>query len=523
MVVFTNNNRALVWEVSPGEIIVEMPASPPVVKRFLKGSAHINGLVSTATSKVSNTQLELDDASEWPIGGGKFILQQNRELQTHILTDTEDEVVTDTFGTRLDKNETFTFTGKSGNILEGITPDLPDTSALHEANILTATRDSSGEVLVTTTAAHEFVVGDVVRVQNTVSPLATTGLRVDVALADTATQVAVKAAARIAGEVDFGASQVLTQVTVTNSNVGIAADAADVDSGAGILVTQDGTAGLPEITQFTVSSGATYDVLGNGLRWEMSAANDVTRYHVWFNVVDGVNTQVNAGLDDTVNGTFVITEVPTTTTFKYISAGETGTASGGVSRVERYGMSDAGSLAYLTTANLNTGIFGPNIWDTDAAFVLSSLTTTSQEEIKAGNNVRALEIASPNNIPDEEGFVVFGFGTEFEEGPIRYLFKPTDASIQLDPAYVFQNNHSVGEQITVIRRRGAHVISSTGKEYAPYITDPAVARTVLQELLTQTKSVGIFIDFLIRFPEQLYATLDVYGSGSEALQPITSS
>jgi hypothetical protein len=63
-------------------------------------------------------------------------------------------------------------------------------------------------------------------------------------------------------------------------------------------------------------------------------------------------------------------------------------------------------------------------------------------------------------------------------------------------------------------------MSGTGKEYGAYITDPGVAREILQELIREVKSVGIFVEFLIRFPEQLYNTLDVYRSDSSILWPI---
>jgi hypothetical protein len=47
------------------------------------------------------------------------------------------------------------------------------------------------------------------------------------------------------------------------------------------------------------------------------------------------------------------------------------------------------------------------------------------------------------------------------------------------------------------------------------VTDTAIAREILQELILEVKSVGIFVEFLIRFPEQLYATIDVYRSGED--------
>jgi hypothetical protein len=183
-------------------------------------------------------------------------------------------------------------------------------------------------------------------------------------------------------------------------------------------------------------------------------------------------------------------------------------------------MSNDGSIAYLTSAQLDTGILGPYTWDLNAAFVLSSLTSTIQSEIKAGNNVRTMQIAAPNNLANEESFAIFDFGTEFQEGPVRILYKPTANSIQLDPAYVFKQNHEVGSSVTVIRKRGAIVMSGIGKEYSAYITDPGVVREILQDLMRQVKSVGIFIEFLVRFPQQLYSTLDVYRSDSEILYPI---
>lgn len=393
IVVYTNNSRSVVWEVTPGEIIVEMPATPPVVKRSLIGSAHINGTVELVTDRTSDTSLELEDATEWPVGGD-FILRERDEIQTHILTGSEDTVITKQFDTRFDTLQRYSYTSKTGNTLNGITPDLPALADLFEVTISTAVR-TTDVVTITTLTAHGFHVGEGVRVQN---------------------------------------------------------------------VTPD--------------------------------------------------------TDSTINGSFVITSVPTPTSFTYHSFGVAASSSGGVARVERIGMANSGSLAYLTRATINSGIYGPYMWDPNAAYVISSLTTHLQTEIKAGNNVRTIQIDTVNPIPNAEGLIIFDFGTEREEGPVRYLYKPTTASMQVDPAYVFNFNHDVGSSITVIRRRGAHVMSGLGKEYPAYITDPAVARQTLQDLMRQVKSVGIFIEFLVRYPNQLYTKLDVYRSGSDVLWPI---
>jgi hypothetical protein len=393
IVVYTNNSRSVVWEVTPGEIIVEMPATPPVVKRSLIGSAHLNGIVGSVENRSSSTSLDLLDASEWPMGGN-FILKEEDEIQTHILTDTEDTVLIKQFNTRFDVNQKYSYTSKAGNTLNGITPDLPDLSDIYEATIASVSR-TLDTVTITTSAPHGFYTGENVRIQN-VAP-------------DT---------------------------------------------------------------------------------------------------------------DNTLNGTFVILSTPTATSFIYHSFGAAAATSGGVARVERIGMSNEGSLVYLTNATVNSGIYGPYMWDPNAAYVISSMTTHLQTEIKAGNNVRTIEIDSVNNIANAEALIVFDFGTEREEGPVRTLYKPTNSTMQIDPSYVFNFNHDIDSSITVIRRRGAHVMSGLGSEYPAYITDPAVARFALEELMRQVKSVGIFIDFLVRYPNQLYSQLDVYRSGSTDLWPI---
>ena len=391
LVIYNNDSRSVVWEVSPGQIIVEMPASPPVVKRSLAGSAHVNGFVERVVNRLSATSLEINDATDWPLNGGQFVIQELQEIKTHVLTISENVVLSKDFNSRFNKQQIYSYTSKTGDILNGVTPDLPEVAALFEANIVTATRVGTTVTVVTATP-HGFAIGEGVRIQNTIA-------------------------------------------------------------------------------------------------------------------------------DATMNGTFVITSI-SPTSFTYSSAGLAGVNTGGVCRTERIGMSNDGSIAYLTSAQLDTGTLGPYIWSLTAPFVLSSLTSTIQAEIKAGNIVRTIQIASPNNIADEESFAIFDFGTEFQEGPVRILYKPTVNSLQLDPAYVFKQNHDIGSSVTIIRKRGAIVMSGIGAEYSAYITDPGVAREILQNLMREVKSVGIFIEFLVRFPQQLYSTLDVYRSDSETLYPI---
>jgi hypothetical protein len=398
-VAYKNKRRALSWEVKPGEIIVEMPTSPPVVRRSLSGSMHINGLEGLMTGRVGDTQLILEDASSWPTAGS-FVIEPKNEIQTKIVTISENTTTTKIVSGRLiGFEQKYTYSGKSGNTLLNVSPNLPAQAQLNEFNVVSVARDANNIITVNTATNHNFLVGE---------------------------------------------SAIISGTTPT---------------------------------------------------------------------VD-VNPALN--LDISVNGTWVITEIVSGTSFKAKCFGDEGTATGGTVRVERIGMAASESKVILTDsidAEI-TGIKGPYIWDLSAPFVLSSYTGPLAQEIKAGQILKTIDLGT-NNLQPEGGNLIFDYGTEKQEGPVKYLFKPSDNTITIDPAYVFQYDHDLNSAVTAIRRKGPHQLRGDGSEYAPYITDPSVAREILQDLILQVKSVGIFVEFLVRYPEQLYATIDVYRSGQD--------
>lgn len=521
-VAYTNGRRAMTWETSPGEIVVEMPTSPPVVKRSLQGSWHINGVFSNMSNRDSDTALTIQDATGFP-EFGSFVLEQVEEYMLHWLTSTEDVTASFKNNTRLQyANSKYEYASRvvlttTGDIVEG---------SNQITNLASVVGISIG---------NDLIMDGVPGYSKVISVIGNT---VTVSFPATATQVG--------GQVKFMGNQ-LTGITPNlptlaslnefvlsslsrTSNIatgttavphGYQADEFVIISGcSGIPITTttgDTVIGTNQLTNLATVSGVAPGMLVSmsgvpaGTTVTDLVGNTATLSN---NATLSQTTQPVTFLED-LNGTQQILTV-TSTTFTFQKLGSDGTpAVPGSSRVERVGISNTGSKIIVMDAvrDTTTRITGSYVWDLAAPFVLSSNQAYIVEEIKAGKIVRLLNTTTDSDVVSTGGFLIFDYGLNTQEGPVRYLYKPTGNTIAIDPSYVFQKNHEAGSAIVAIRTKGPHTMSTRATEYPPYITNPSEARFILEDLIRSVKSAGIFVNFLVRYPEQLYATLDVYQSG----------
>lgn len=451
---YTNLRRAMTWETTGGEITVEMPTSPPVVKRSLKGSYHINGAVSTMVSRDSDTSITVENAFMFP-ESGSFYLEAVEEIKTRILTISENSVISKNVNTRLQySQQKYHYSSRvavlsTGDIVKGVAQ------------------------ITNVTPIAGVTVGQQVSMQG-VPPYA-----------------------------------VVTSITGTTVIISVPA----TETASGVQVKFLGNQ-LTGITPPLPPAASLNEFNLTSLSRSSNVVTAFTAVNHGYNVGETVIISNTSGGPGNWEGSFKIISVGPNT-FTYNQLGGDGSATVlGQCRVERVGLANSGSKVILTSsipAEVSR-IKGSYMWDKGAPFVLSSKKGTISDNIQAGKIVRLLNIG-PNDIPKEGGYIVFNYGLNNQEGPVRYLYKPTDNTIALDPSYTFKNNHSVGSSIVLINRKGPHKISNKALEYPLYVTDPSEARTVLQELIRSVKSAGIFVNFLVRYPEQLYATLDVYNSG----------
>jgi hypothetical protein len=521
-VAFLNAKRAISWETSPSEIVVEMPTSPPVVKRSLKGSAHLNGVFSIMSSRDSNTSLTVSDATGFP-NSGTFFVERVNDILHRILTPSEDETVEYVSNSRLISSiERYEYTSRTvltttGDIIEGQTQitNLASVAGLaigQEISMVgvppyakvTSIAGFTANISVPATATSSGTAVSFLGNQ-------LTGVSPNLPVASSLNQYTLSSQVRSAN--------VVTNTTIGSHNY-VVGDRAIITGSAGInTVTATGDIAINsnQILNISSVSGLAPDMLisGPGIPTGTKIVSIVGLTITMSEIATSTTVGATINFREDINGTFYITSTPTANTFTYTLIGANGTAvTPGTSRVEKMGMATSGSKIFIIDSSSNdvSRISGPYMWDETAPFVLSSHIGETAANIQAGKIIRLLDLGT-NDIPSEGGYIVFDYGLETQEGPIRYLYKPTDNTIAIDPSYTFKHTHASGSLIVMINRSGPHSVSTSGKEYSAYITDPSAARVVLQELIRSVKSAGIFVNFLVRYPENLYATIDCYNSG----------
>jgi len=155
---------------------------------------------------------------------------------------------------------------------------------------------------------------------------------------------------------------------------------------------------------------------------------------------------------------------------------------------------------HIHETNTNTQYLGSYLFNPTSGLPIAKTATTLQETIGAGELKTVMVGANTSQFPDEEGFLVIGFGTSNEEGPIRYYGRPSSNSLLIDPSYKFKKSHVPGEDIALITDRKAYRPKQDGTDYGAYLTGTIAGRIEAQKLIEKLVASGIFLSVIITYP-----------------------
>lgn len=129
-----------------------------------------------------------------------------------------------------------------------------------------------------------------------------------------------------------------------------------------------------------------------------------------------------------------------------------------------------------------------------------------ESAIQKGAVLNQITVDDTTDLPPEGGQLIFNFGKANEEQPVSFITTPNDKTILIDPGHTFAKSHGIGSEINLLDSTQTTPYSPriNGNDLAVYLTSPANARTIVQDLLETLAAAGITITFIILLPEYKY-------------------
>lgn len=155
--------------------------------------------------------------------------------------------------------------------------------------------------------------------------------------------------------------------------------------------------------------------------------------------------------------------------------------------------------AHLHDSGSSGEDYGPYIFDEDKPYQIGEEEATTTAEVNPTTS-RLIPVSDSTEMPDERGNLVFGFGTEREEGPVPYIARPSSTELLVDPPYIFKNVHPIGTNISLIVDNAVYSPKIDGSDYQFYLTDVVSGRTYAEELIQTVAAAGINVVITILYP-----------------------
>lgn len=143
--------------------------------------------------------------------------------------------------------------------------------------------------------------------------------------------------------------------------------------------------------------------------------------------------------------------------------------------------------------------YGPHGFDTTKGFLIDGPNANIINTVDSGSS-NIIQVDDASEIPDTTGFLVFGFGTSREEGPVPYISRPSSNTIIVDPSYQFNQVHPPGTKINLVAQNFAVQVSKDGSDFPFYVTDVVSGRLYAEELIDLVSATGISVVITVLYP-----------------------
>lgn len=156
---------------------------------------------------------------------------------------------------------------------------------------------------------------------------------------------------------------------------------------------------------------------------------------------------------------------------------------------------------HVHNSSTDTSFLGSYVYNTKSGFPISQVGTKLNDNIFAGSIKTVTFGTDTSKFPDKPGYLVFEFGTDNQEGPVKYLGRPSSGSLRLDASYKFKKTHLSGCDVRLLEGVSPFIPATDGHNYAAYLTGTIAGRVQAEKLIEQLSAAGIFLKIIVIIPQ----------------------
>jgi len=167
----------------------------------------------------------------------------------------------------------------------------------------------------------------------------------------------------------------------------------------------------------------------------------------------------------------------------------------------------ADSTIEPAVAPSNTVWQGSFLYSTnEQPYLVTQTKAILEQEILKGSVISQITVSDTTGFPATGGNLIFNWGKADEEQPVKYIAVSNNKTLLIDPGHSFSDTHAIGAEVNVLDPQQAtpYAPRTNGDDFGIYLTSPANARSLVQEILESLTAAGISVRFLILLPEYKY-------------------
>lgn len=143
---------------------------------------------------------------------------------------------------------------------------------------------------------------------------------------------------------------------------------------------------------------------------------------------------------------------------------------------------------------------GPYIFDPTNGLGITAKSTTLAQSISHGIHYQYLDLVDATQLPDQNGWLCIGFGTEYHIAPIQYFGRLSNTRIKVDYRFVFPFDIPSGTEITFITNKGIFIPENVPSVGGLYVTGSNAGVVAVSGIIDDLVAGGIFCNKQIVYP-----------------------